>query len=165
MDDYQPKENKKGKKNKFEFVNEFVDTLDAGTTILPVCEKERIEKVFYRKSPHSLKHLVKASKTAGVDEVFSRDGVQQFLGEVFKEIDIFQNNIPLLLQRFVSPLSKIGPGFYKYYLLDTLDIDNSKYIDLGFVPRSSESFGFTGHMLVRMDTTYFHTENPHECTA
>lgn len=166
MDDYQPKENKKGKKNKFEFVNEFVDTLDAGTTILPVCEKERIEKVFYRKSPHSLKHLVKASKTAGVDEVFSRDGVQQFLGEVFKEIDIFQNNIPLLLQRFVSPLSKIGPGFYKYYLLDTLDIDNSKYIDLGFVPRSSESFGFTGHMLVRMDTTYFirkiHMNVPHD---
>ena len=155
MDDYQPKESKKGKKDKFEFVNEFIDTLDAGTTILPVCEKERIEKVFYRKSPHSLKHLVKASKTAGVDEVFSRDGVQQFLGEVFKEIDIFQNNIPLFLQRFVSPLSKIGPSFYKYYLLDTLDIDNNRYIDLGFVPRSSESFGFTGHMLVRMDSTYF----------
>lgn len=166
MDDYQPKENKKGKKDKFEFVNEFVDTLDAGITILPVCEKERIEKVFYRKSPYSLKHLVKASKTAGVDEVFSRDGVQQFLGEVFKEIDIFQNNIPLFLQRFVSPLSKIGPGFYKYYLLDTLDIDNSRYIDLGFAPRSSESFGFTGHMLVRMDTTYFikkiHMNVPHD---
>ena len=85
---------------------------------------------------------------------------------MFKEIDIFQNNIPLLLQRFVSPLSKIGPGFYKYYLLDTLDIDNSKYIDLGFVPRSSESFGFTGHMLVRMDTTYFirkiHMNVPHD---
>ena len=166
MDDYQPKKKKKGKKDKFEFVNEFVDTLDAGTTILPVCEKERIEKVFYRKSPYGLKHLVKASKTAGVDEVFSRDGVQQFLGEVFKEIDIFQNNIPLFLQRFVSPLSKIGPGFYKYYLLDTLDIDNSRYIDLGFVPRSSESFGFTGHMLVRMDTTYFikkiHMNVPHD---
>lgn len=155
MYDYQPKENKKGKKSKFEFVNEFVDTLDAGTTILPVCEKERIEKVFYRKSPYSLKHLVKASKTAGVDEVFSRDGVQQVLGEVFREIDIFQNNIPLFLQRFVSPLSKIGPNFYKYYLLDTLKIDGSRYINLGFVPRNSESFGFTGHMLIRLDSTYF----------
>lgn len=56
MDEYQPKENKKGKKDKFEFVNEFVDTLDAGTTILPVCEKERIEK-FSTESPHTVSSI------------------------------------------------------------------------------------------------------------
>lgn len=166
MDDYQPKENKKGKKNKFEFVNEFIDTLDAGTTILPVSEKERMEKVFYRKSPESRKHFVKASKSSGVDEIFSRDGVQQVLGEVFKEVNVFQDNVPLFLQRFVSPLSKIGPSFYKYYLLDTLEIDKDRYIDLGFVPFQSETFGFTGHMLVRMDSTYFikkiHMNVPHD---
>lgn len=166
MDEYQPKENKEGKKNKFEFVNEFIDTLDAGTTILPISEKERIEKVFYRRSPKSQKHFVKASKSSGVDEIFSRDGVQQVLGEVFKEVDVFQNNIPLFLQRFVSPLSKLGPTFYKYYLLDTLEIDKNKYVDLGFVPFQSETFGFTGHMLVRMDSTYFikkiHMNVPHD---
>ena len=98
---------------------------------------------------------MKASKSAGVDEIFSRDGIQQFLDEAFQEVDIFQNNIPLFLQRFVSPLSTIGPAFYKYYLLDTLQVDNKPCVDLGFVPFNSESFGFTGHLFVALDSTYF----------
>ena len=153
LNDYHPK--KKEKPGKFDFVNEFIDTLDAGTTILPVSEKERIERVYYRRDPKSEKRVVRGSKSSGVDEVFSRDGVQQFLGEVFKEVDIFQNNIPLFLQRFVSPLSNIGPGFYKYYLMDTLDVGGQRCADLAFTPFNSESFGFTGHLFVTLDSTYF----------
>ncbi|WP_349946573.1 hypothetical protein, partial [Bacteroides cellulosilyticus] len=41
----------------------------------------------------------------------------------FREVDIFQNDIPLFLQRFVSPLSTIGPNYYKYYLMDTLNVN------------------------------------------
>ena len=152
MNEFQPKEKKNGK---FNFVKEFIDTLEVGTTILPVSEKERIEKVYYRNSPRSEKRLVKGSKSSGVDEVFSRDGVQQFLDEAFQEVDVFQNNIPLFLQRFVSPFSTLGPAFYKYYLLDTLNVSGKPCVDLGFVPFNSESFGFTGHLYVALDSTYF----------
>lgn len=155
MNDYTPKTSKTGKKNKFGFVEEFVDTLTDGTTILPVSEKERIEMVYYRNHPKSEKKVVKGSHSSGVDEVFSRDGVQQFLGEVFREVDIFKNDIPLFLQRFVSPLSSIGPNYYKYYLLDTLDVAGQPCVDLGFVPFNSETFGFTGHLYVTLDSTYF----------
>lgn len=155
MNEYTPKPSKSGKKNKFGFVEEFVDTLTDGTTILPVSEKERVEMVYYRNHPKSEKHVIKGSQSSGVDEVFSRDGVQQFLGEAFREVDIFKNDIPLFLQRFVSPLSNIGPNYYKYYLLDTLDVAGQPCIDLGFVPFNSETFGFTGHLYVTLDSTYF----------
>ena len=155
MNDYKPKAKKDGKPGKFDFLADFVDTLEVGTTILPISEKEKIETVFYRKNPESEKRMVKGSKSAGVDEVFSRDGIQQFLNEAFKEVDIFKNNIPLFLQRFVSPLSTIGPTFYKYYLLDTLEVNGKKSVDLGFVPFNSESFGFTGHLYVTLDSTFF----------
>ena len=153
--DYVPKKRKDGKVGKFDFLADFVDTLDIGVTILPLSEKEKIESVYYRKSPKSEKRVVQGAKSAGVDEVFSRDGIKQFLDEAFKEVDLFQNNIPLFLQRFVSPLSTIGPAFYKYYLLDTLEIDRTPCVDLGFVPFNSESFGFTGHLFVTLDSTYF----------
>ena len=152
MNEFQPKEKKNGK---FNFVKDFIDTLEVGITILPVSEKERVEKVYYRHSPRSEKRLVTGSKSSGVDEVFSRDGIRQFLDEAFQEVDIFRNNIPLFLQRFVSPLSTIGPGFYKYYLLDTLEVAGQPCVDLGFVPFNSESFGFTGHLYVTLDSTYF----------
>lgn len=155
MNDYHPKPKKNGKPGKFDFLIDFVDTLDVGTTILPVSEKEKVESVYNRKEPKSEKRIVKGNKSSGVDEIFSRDGIQQFLNEVFREVDIFKNDIPLFLQRFVSPLSTIGPNYYKYYLLDTLNVNGQKCVDLGFVPFNSETFGFTGHLFVTLDSTFF----------
>ena len=155
MNDYHPKPKKNGKPGKFDFLIDFVDTLDVGTTILPVSEKEKVESVYYRKEPKAEKRIVKGNKSSGVDEIFSRDGIQQFLNEVFREVDIFKNDIPLFLQRFVSPLSTIGPNYYKYYLLDTLNVNGQECVDLGFVPFNSETFGFTGHLFVTLDSTFF----------
>lgn len=55
----------------------------------------------------------------------------------------------------MSPLSRIGPSFYKYYLMDTLMVGGKPCVDLTFVPFNSESFGFTGHLYVALDSTYF----------
>lgn len=155
MNEYEPKPKKEGKPGKFDFIADFVDTLDIGTTILPLSEREKVETVYYRKDPKTEKHLVKGNKSSGVDEILSRDGVQQFLGEAFREVDLFRNDIPLFLQRFVSPLSSIGPDYYKYYLLDTLEVNGQKCVDLGFVPFNSETFAFTGHLYVTLDSTFF----------
>ncbi len=59
MNEYEPKPKKNGKPGKFDFLADFVDTLDIGTTILPVSEKEKVETVYYRKDPKSKKHIVK----------------------------------------------------------------------------------------------------------
>ena len=153
--EYVHKSKKEGKTGKFDFLEEFVDTLDNGITILPVSEKEKVQTVYYRRQPRSEKQVVRGFKSSGIDEIFSSDGVQQFLGEVFRGVDIFKNDIPLFLQRFVSPLSSIGPNYYKYYLMDTLQVNGKQCVDLGFVPFNSETFGFTGHLYVTLDSTYF----------
>ncbi|MDO4756846.1 MAG: carboxypeptidase-like regulatory domain-containing protein, partial [Parabacteroides sp.] len=105
LNEYKPKKMKEGKSDKYDFLVDYIDTLDIGTTILPVMEKEKVETVLYRKEPRSERRIVKGFVSSGVDDMFSRDGVQQFLNEVFREVDIFRNDIPLFLQRFVSPLS------------------------------------------------------------
>ena len=155
LNEFEQKSKRNGKASKFNFLNEYVDTLESGTTILPIMEKEKIETILYRKEPKSEKRIVRGQQSSGVDEILAQDGVQQFLDEVLKDVDIFQNNIPLFLQRFVSPLSNIGPNYYKYYLLDTLMVNNHKCVDLGFIPFNSETFGFTGHLYVTLDSTYF----------
>ncbi|EJX01695.1 hypothetical protein, secreted [gut metagenome] len=57
MNDYEVKPKKDGKPGKFDFLNEFVDTLEIGKTILPVSERENIQSVFYRKDPKTEKGL------------------------------------------------------------------------------------------------------------
>ena len=139
--DYRPKPRTDGKKGKFDFLEEFVDTLEAGHHHPPPVRERKKRTHLLPPLPRTERSVLEGSQSSGLDEVLaSRDGVQQFLDETLQEVDIFQNNIPLFLQRFVSPLSTLGPTFYKYYLMDTLVVDGHRCVDLGFVPFSSESF-------------------------
>lgn len=139
-----------------DFIFDYVDSTSVkGKTILPLYNEEIMEDYFFRKSPRVERKVVKGTKRAGIIEIIAEDGVRQFVGEAFQDVDIFQDNIPLFLNRFVSPLSSIGPNYYKYYLLDTVQIDGEPCMDLGFAPFNSESFGFVGHLYVTLDSTYF----------
>jgi hypothetical protein len=138
------------------FLSEYADTsVITGKPILPLFNEEIIDYVYYRRHPRTEKHVVEGYKRAGMIEFLPEEGVKPFLEEVFKEVDIFQDNIPLFLLRFVSPLSSIGPNYYRYYMMDTVVMDNVKYLDMGFAPFNSESYGFTGHLYITLDSTFF----------
>lgn len=140
----------------FSFLTDYVDTSRlSGKPILPVSSKETVEEYYYQKYPRKEKRIVIARKNSGIDEMLPEDGVNQVLGEVFKDVDIYDNNISLFLRPFVSPLSVGATGFYKFYLMDTLMIAGEKCVDLAFVPFSSQSPGFTGHLYITPDSTCF----------
>ncbi len=156
LDDFTPEKQRMWDNKNFDFMFDYVDTSEvSGLPVLTVALKETLSEVYYRNSPETEKHFVKAIKRDGVDEILPQESVQILLDEVFKEVDIFGDEITLLKNRFVSPLSAIGPSFYKYYLYDTLLIDGEKYVNLGFVPFNSESFGFTGNLYVTLDSAKF----------
>ena len=150
------KEKNKTLLGKYSFITNYVDTSElSGKPILPLSTREMMEEYYYRKSPQSVKRIIKAKKSSGIDEMLSEDGIEQFLSETFKDVDIYDNDITMFLKKFVSPLSTGGPDFYKYYLQDTTIIGNDKCVDLCFVPLSSESCGFTGHLYITLDSTNF----------
>jgi hypothetical protein len=139
-----------------DFIFDYVDSTSVrGRTILPLYNEEIIADNHYRHSPRAERKSITGYKRAGLIEIISEEGISQFIDESFQDIDIFRDNINLLMQRFVSPLSSIGPDYYKYYMLDTLDIEGESCLDLGFAPFNSESFGFVGHLYVTLDSTWF----------
>lgn len=142
---------------KFKFLHEFMDTSEvSGKRILPMSIKERVSTESYRLNPESHKEYIKGVKRAGIDEVFDEESIQRFLEDVFREINIFSNDVTFMQNRFVSPLSNIGTDFYKYYLNDTVTINGVKCIDLSFSPFNPQSFGFNGRIyVVADDTTMF----------
>ena len=148
------KENHFGKK--FKFLGEYIDTsLISGKPILYISARELIATDYYSKDPLRERQHVKARKRNGIDDMFSTGEIEALYEETFKDVDIFQDNVSLFGSKFVSPLSKLGPTFYKYYIMDTVDIDGEKCIDLVFTPFNTESFGFTGHLFVTADSTFF----------
>ena len=142
---------------KFKFLHEFMDTSEvSGKRILPMSIKERVSTESYRLNPESHKEYIKGVKRAGIDEMFDEESIQRFLEDVFREINIFSNDVTFMQNRFVSPLSNIGTDFYKYYLNDTVNVNGVKCIDLSFSPFNPQSFGFNGRIyVVADDTTMF----------
>ena len=141
---------------KADFIRDYIDTTSLqGRGILPVYNEEFLADYYYRKSPQTERKIITGYRRAGMIEFIPEEGLKQIIDEAFQDVDIFQDNISLFLNRFVSPLSSIGPLYYKYYLLDTLLIENELCVDVGFVPFNTESFGFVGHLFVTLDSTYF----------
>ena len=156
LNNFTPEQQQKWLYRRFDFLKDYVDTAAVtGRPILPVSVRERLTTDLYRKFPRTHKQYVKARQQHGIDDMLPKESLEMMLAEVFQDVDIYEANIPLFTNRFVSPLSSLGPSFYKYYLNDTTWVADERCVDLTFVPFNSESFGFTGHLYVTVDSTYF----------
>ena len=96
-----------------------------------------------------------ATNHAGIDDQLDTESIKRFLDDIFREIDIFSNDITFMQNRFVSPLSSIGTDFYKFFL-DTVVVNGVPNYELSFTPFTNETFGFTGRLYVPAnDSTMF----------
>lgn len=157
LDNFNPDFEKNSFLKKFGFVKNYMDTSEiTGKPILTISVRETISDRYYRKSPKTEKTIVKAKRQEGVDKALDEGGsLSANLEEIFKSVNIFDNDINLLLNRFVSPLSStLAVSYYKYYIMDTLDIAGDRCVDLAFVPVNSESYGFTGRLYITLDGKY-----------
>lgn len=126
-----------------------------GNYIVPVSVHETFSEIIYRKNPKSTKTFIKGQKSTGIQDFISTgDIMNQMIEEVFSDVNIYDDNIKLLRKRFLSPISNSAISFYKYFIMDTVRIEQNDYIHLSFVPQNSQDFGFTGHIYIKNDSTY-----------
>ena len=157
LDDITPDMFDKGIFKKMPFlVDQVQPSPETNNMILPLSVQETASKIIYRKDPESKKTIVQGAMSSGIDKLFSTgDNLGAALKDIFTDIDIYKNDIDLLHLRFVSPLSSTSAiSFYKFYIMDTVEVDGDRCIDLSFVPHNSQDFGFTGHLFVLDDSTY-----------
>ena len=157
LDDFNPNLEKNKFLKKFKFIKNYLDTSEFnGKPILTISVRETISDQYYRKHPKAEKTITKAKRQQGIDKTLDDGGaITANLEEIFKGVNIFDNNINILLNRFVSPLSStLAVSYYKYYIMDTVDVAGDKCVDLAFVPVNSQSYGFTGRLYITLDGNY-----------
>lgn len=118
-------------------------------SFLPLILSESISDYFYRSKPKKKKEVVKASKLSGVENF----ELEQFMGEMYQDINVYDNYLPLFDRSFISPISNFSQGFYKYYLEDSTFIDNQWCFKLRFVPKRKGDLTLEGEIWIH-DTTY-----------
>lgn len=153
IDDFYPNF-KKGIWKTFNFIEKYIDTTEIYPT-LTVSIREHLYKEYYQRKPHREKKVLDKLRIFGIEDVVGSQTFQENIDLIFKDVDINQDNMNLLFNRFVSPLNgSIATTFYQYYIMDTIIVEGYPCIDLAFVPVNSESYGFTGHLYIVNDSTY-----------
>ena len=145
---------KKGFWKSFDFIEKYIDTTGTYPN-LTVSIREHLGEEYYQRKPHREKKILMKKRIFGVEDVLSSGTLKQTTEAVFRDVDINDNSMNLLFNRFVSPLSStLAVTFYQYYIMDTIMVDGYPCIDLAFVPVNSESYGFTGHLYIVNDSTF-----------
>lgn len=132
----------------FEFIWDNVDST-ADKNYLPIFMTESLSEFYYRKNPKMEKEIIKATKVSGIEN----NSVSQFLGDMYQNVNIYDNNIIVFGKSFVSPISNLGFQFYRYYLEDSTYIDDKWCYKIKFIPKLKQELTFDGEFWVN-DTTY-----------
>src|SRR5664280_2448096 len=140
---------------KFRFVFENIDTTKRiGNQVLPLYIKEAISDHYYRKEPEATKEIVRDEKSTNVSEYLDNKGISAHLDYLYQNINIYDNEILFLSNKFVSPIAKSAPVFYKYYIIDTLSVNDIKCIRLFFEPRNKSDYLFHGYLYITLDSSF-----------
>lgn len=158
LNDVGSKEDPNALLKRFPFLWDNVDTSElSGKTILNLAVKETSSQVYYRKDPRGGREIITGRTSSGIDEIADQQSMQVFYNDVLREIDLYDKDINLLQNRFVSPLSPLAPDFYKFYLTDSITDNNGvKTYTVSFYPHNKSTFGFIGQLrVIPSDTAVF----------
>ncbi len=133
-----------------QFVFDNVDSLNSGEKpSLPIFITESLSDLYYRSNPNLKKEVIKASKVTGIENT----SITSVMGDMYQNINIYDNNILVFGKDFPSPISDNGFFYYKYYLEpDSGFIDNTWCYHIRFKSKRPQELCFTGNMWISDST-------------
>jgi len=134
--------------NQFDFIFDYVDSSQTKVS-LPFFITESLSDFYYQRQPRGRKEIIHGTKVSGINN----ESISQFLGQMYQEVNVYENSINIFGKNFISPISNYGLAFYKYFLVDSMFIDSKWCYRLDFLPKNETELVFEGHFWVN-DTTY-----------
>lgn len=141
---------------KYKFVLDNVDTTRfEGKALLPLYIEENISDKYFQKDPEKKKVVITASKHVNFDDRFvNNESISKYLKHLYQDVDLYENNVYVVTNSFLSPIADMSPTFYKFYITDTVSADGIKLVELSFFPRNKNDLLFQGKLYVTLDGNY-----------
>lgn len=122
---------------------------------LPAFIEEKLSQVFKRKKPNVTKQLILAEQRAQFDPKFvDNSGLSAYFNKLYQDVDIYESNIELVTNQFLSPIAGSSPTFYKFYITDTVKTEQPYLVELSFFPRNKADLLFQGKLYITLDGKY-----------
>jgi hypothetical protein len=140
---------------KYQFILDNQDTTKiAGKSLLPIYIQEKLSQKYNRKEPQKEKVYILGEKKVDFGEFVDNNGIITYLNRLYGDIDVYENNISILTNQFLSPIADLSPQFYRFYIVDTVNENGQQLIKLSFMPRNPNDFIFRGTMFITLDGNY-----------
>jgi hypothetical protein len=142
---------------KYKFILDNRDTTKIeGKALLPIYLEESIADVYYRRDPERKKTFIRGDKKVSFDETYiDNQGMSQYLNHIYQDFNVYDNNLMLFTNQFLSPIANAGPTFYKYFITDTITAeDGSRLVEMEFVPRNQTDLLLQGKLYITLDGHY-----------
>lgn len=131
------------------FIFDNIDSANGEKPYLPMFITESLSDFFFRKNPTAHREYIKGTKVSGVEN----SSISQFLGDMYQNINIYDNYLDVFGRNFISPISDRGLLTYDYVLWDSAWIGNNWCYEIRFNPKRKQEPTFRGAFWVN-DTTY-----------
>lgn len=125
-----------------------------GKALVPVYLEETISDKYFRKNPDKQKTFITGQKKVNFGEFVDNNGISSYVNKLYADIDVYENNIAILTNQFLSPVAGSAPTFYRFYIRDTVQEDGIQLVRLNFMPRNTSDLLFKGTLYVTLDGNY-----------
>ncbi len=132
----------------FAFIFDYVDSSEA-KPFLPIFMTEALSDVYYRQDPRTRREVIKGNRVSGVEN----ESITQFMGDMYQNVNIYDNFLDLFGKNFVSPIADGGKQHYNYLLLDSNWVGKNWCYRISFKPKHKQQLCFSGEMWVN-DTSF-----------
>jgi len=140
---------KNGVVKRLDLIMNYLDSTDEGKTFLPVILSENISDFYYKNKPKLKKEVVKATKVSGIENL----QMNQYLGDMYLDINVYDNIYDMFFKSFISPVSIYARSYYHFYVEDSTFIGSNWCYKMRFKPKRTGDLTFSGEMWIH-DTTY-----------
>lgn len=128
-------------------------TYFGGENYLPIYFFEELSEIFCNKGSQ-LEEQRLALQDIKLTAILNEEDAKRIKTSIFTKINLYERYVDVLGHQFMSPINGLAPQFYKFFIEDTLKIENRDCIRLSFIPRNLYDMGFMGELYIANDTTY-----------
>ena len=129
-------------------------TLVPGKSLVPAYLEETVSRNYSRTNPPGKKSVILGHKRVDLGEYVDMGGVSAIINRLYEDFTVYDNTMLVFTLQFMSPVAKLAPDFYEYFIRDTVQEEGIRLVRLDFSPRNPQDLLFKGSLYITLDGDY-----------
>ncbi len=129
-------------------------TMIPGKRLVPAFLEETFSRNYSQLHPPRKRQVILGHKRINLGEYVDIGGVSAIINKLYLDFSVYDNTMLVFTLQFMSPVAKLAPDLYEYFIQDTVQNRGERLVHLKFIPRNSRDLLFSGDLYITLDGHY-----------